>query len=77
MQSAKRAIDGIENLLESFRESDESLLQDLRELLGKSGLDSGGIDSVPYYENPFFNRNWEYHNLGSANWLQRIQRHAH
>ena len=35
-------------------------------------MDVTPIDAIPYYENPFFNRNWEYHNLGSANWLQRI-----
>ncbi|OOF32108.1 hypothetical protein [Salinivibrio proteolyticus] len=72
MQSAHDAIAGIEHLLESFHKSDESLLGDLRAILEKCGLDATAIDTIPYYENPFFNRNWEYHNLGSANWLQRI-----
>ncbi|MCR9189760.1 MAG: hypothetical protein NXH96_13305 [Alteromonadaceae bacterium] len=72
MQSAHDAITGIEHLLESFHKSDESLLEDLRAILEKCGLDVTAIDAIPYYENPFFNRNWEYHNLGSANWLQRI-----
>lgn len=73
MQSAHSAIAGIEHLLESFHKSDESLLEDLQAILEKCGLDATGIDSIPYYENPFFNRNWEYHNLGSVNWLQRIR----
>lgn len=72
MQSAHDAIAGIEHLLDSFHKSDESLLEDLRAILEKCGLDATAIDAIPYYENPFFNRNWEYHNLGSANWLQRI-----
>lgn len=72
MQSAHDAIAGIEHLLESLHKSDESLLEDLRAILEKCGLDTAAIDAIPYYENPFFNRNWEYHNLGSANWLQRI-----
>lgn len=72
MQSAHDAIAGIEHLLESFHKSDESLLEDLRATLEKCDLDATAIDAIPYYENPFFNRNWEYHNLGSANLLQRI-----
>lgn len=72
MQSARDAIACIKHLLESFQKSDESLLDDLRVLLEKCGLDATSIDVIPYYENPFFNRNWEYHNLGSSNWLQRI-----
>ena len=73
MQSAHTAINGIEHLLESFHKSDESLLQDLRALLEKCGLDSTPIEAIPYYENPFLNWNWDYHNIGSANWLQRIR----
>lgn len=72
MQSAHDAIAGIKHLLESFHKSDESLLEDLRAILEKCSLDATAIDAIPYYENPFFNRNWEYHNLGSVNWLQRI-----
>lgn len=73
MQSAHDAIAGIEHLLGSFHKSDESLLEDLRAILNKFGLDATAIDAIPYYENPFSNRNWEYHNLGSVNWLQRIR----
>lgn len=72
MQSAREAIAGIKHLLESFHKSDESLLEDFRATLEKSGLDSTAIDAIPYHENPFLNRNWEYHNIGTANWLQRI-----
>lgn len=73
MQSARDAISGIDHLLDSFHKSDESLLDDLRSLLDKCGLDAAKIEAIPYYENPFFNRNWEHHNLGSENWLQRIR----
>src|SRR5690554_3112190 len=49
MQSAHDAIAGIEHLLESFHKSDESLLEDLRAILEKCGLDATAIDAIPYY----------------------------
>lgn len=73
MQSARRAVAGIEHLLESFHKSDESLLGDLQAIFEKCGLDTTVIGTIPYYENRFLNRNWEFHNLGSPNWLQRIR----
>lgn len=73
MQSAHDAIAGIEHLLESFRKSDECLPEDLWATLEKCGFDATAIDAIPYHENLFFDRNWEYHNLGSANWLQRVR----
>ena len=59
----------IEALLEHYRQSDETASKDLRELVQRLGYDLAPLESLPYYENPFEVRNWEYHNLGSPNAL--------
>ena len=71
--SAYDAVDGIQNLLESLHQSDETLKQDFESFLYKKGISKELFDDVPYYENPFENRNWESHNLGTPNWLQRLR----
>lgn len=73
IKSAYDAVDGIKGLLDNFHASDKSLPDDFHVLLSKKGIAKESFDDVPYYENPFFNRNWEYHNLGTPNWLQRIR----
>ena len=37
------------------------------------GLDIRKYESVPYYENPFINRNWEMHNIGSKNRITKLK----
>ena len=69
----------IEDLLEHYRRSDELVLDDLKEFLKRLDYDVAALESVPYYENPFVNRNWEFHNIGSPNsllHLQTLQRYA-
>lgn len=73
IRSAYDAIDGIKGLLERFHESDENLQSDFESLLIKKGVSKEAFKDIPYYENPFINRNWENHNLGAPNWLQRIR----
>ncbi len=71
--SAYDAISGIENLLESFHKSDESLKADFEALLVRKGISPELFRDIPYYKHPFENRNWESHNLGTPNWLQRLR----
>ena len=59
----------MEALLEDYRQSDERAPEDLRELVQRLGYNLAPLESLPYYENPFERRNWEYHNLGSPNAL--------
>ncbi|RTR34934.1 hypothetical protein [Shewanella atlantica] len=73
IESAYDAVGGIENLLESFHKSDESLKIDFEGLLLRKDISPELFHDVPYYENPFENRNWESHNLGTPNWLQRLR----
>lgn len=71
--SAYDAVNGIENLLELLHKSDNSLKVDFEVLLVKKGISPELFNDIPYYENPFDNRNWESHNLGTPNWLQRLR----
>lgn len=48
-------------------DSEEVLDKDLNILFSKADLDIKSLDKIPYYENPFSNRNWELHNLGRLN----------
>ena len=59
----------VEVLLNHYRESDEKAPEELKTFLLQLGYDLTLLESVPYYENPFENRNWEPHNLGSPNVL--------
>ena len=62
-------IKDVEALLEYYRESDERAPEELKTFLQTLGYDLTLLELVPYYENPFENRNWERHNLGSPNVL--------
>ena len=53
-------------------ESSENLKIDLKELFNKAKLDINELNKVPYYENPFENRNWEMHNIGRPNFFSHI-----
>lgn len=71
--SAYDAVNGIGDLLELLHQSDESLKLDFEALLSNKGISLELFNDIPYYENPFENRNWESHNLGTPNWLQRLR----
>lgn len=51
----------------SLSDSSETLESDLKSLFKKAGLDYSKIEQIPYYENPFASRNWEYHNISLPN----------
>jgi len=69
-----KAIDLIYNYCNTCAESDssETLEKDLKLLLKRAGLCYNEIEKIPYYENPFSQRNWEYHNLGLPNHFANI-----
>ncbi|MEP0367240.1 MAG: hypothetical protein ABJN36_05120 [Cyclobacteriaceae bacterium] len=68
-------IDLINNYCETCSNSDSSeiLERDLKDLFSKAGLDYRKIERVPYYENPFALRNWEYHNIGLPNLFSNLR----
>jgi len=67
-------IETIKNYCDLCAKSDssESLRSDLKTLIEKAGLDLSIFDDIPYYENPFENRNCEMHNLGRPNFFSHI-----
>ncbi len=73
IKSANDAVAGIENLLKGLHKSDKDLIEDFNSLCRKKGIDKSIFSDIPYYENPFENRNWETHNLGTPNWLNRLR----
>ena len=73
IKSANEAVTGIENLLKGLHQSDKKLIDDFNLLLSKKGIDKSKFADIPYFENPFENRNWETHNLGTPNWLNRLR----
>ncbi|WP_317201053.1 hypothetical protein [Janthinobacterium sp.] len=60
-------IDRILEILSHFAESDTTLNEEIRRHLKSLGYDVAAFDSVPYFKNPFFNRNWEMHALAVNN----------
>jgi hypothetical protein len=61
------AVDRIAELLGYFAEADASLNDEIRRYLKSLGYDLAAFDEVPYFENPFLNRNWEMHALAANN----------
>lgn len=57
----------------SISDEAETLENDLKCLLTKAGLDYSKIEAVPYYENPFSSRNWEYHNIALPNLFSHLK----
>lgn len=73
MRTCQENIDYLSSLHDSFRESDERLQVDFEHLLERKGIDPKLFCDIPYYENPFQNRNWGLHNLGIPNRMQRLK----
>ncbi|OEE70052.1 hypothetical protein A1OO_04565 [Enterovibrio norvegicus FF-33] len=71
--SARKAIEGIEGLLDRLEKSDKNLMADFNKLIQSKGIPPELFEDVPYYENPLVVRNWEDHNLARQNWLQRLR----
>lgn len=56
-------------VLSTLAVSDATLNDEIRSHLKALGYELGGYDKVPYFKNPFFNRNWETHSLLVTNTL--------
>lgn len=61
------AVVRIEELLNYFSETDTTLNDEIRQHLKSLGYDLAAFDNVPYFKNPFINRNWEMHALAAYN----------
>ena len=65
----REQVERVGELFDHYRLSDEALPSELRAFVERLGYDVGPLETVPYYDNPFEQRNWELHNLGSRNVL--------
>lgn len=75
MEIVERNFDEIENFIEHFELSDNYLMADLKSLCKLTGWDFERIEQIPYYENPFYIRNWEMHNIGRPNIMKNARMH--
>ncbi len=66
-------ISGLQNMHSWISSSNDKLEDDLKKLMQKVGCDSEKLNSVPYYENPFINRDWETIALGFPNWMNALR----
>jgi len=73
LDCANEAVRHIEEFLQILHDSDRNIPKDLADLLGRKGLGSELFSDIPYYENPFENRNWEIHNLAFNNCMQSLR----
>ena len=73
LTNIRNDLDFIEKLTQSLRESDEDLLKEFHSMLARKNISLSIFSDVRYYENPFVNRNWEFHNIGVPNWLTRVR----
>lgn len=64
-----KAVQRLAELLTYFSDCDSSLNEEVRTHLKLLGYDLTAYDTVPYFKNPFFNRNWEMHALAANNTL--------
>lgn len=66
---AERAVSRLSEILSRFSEADSLLNEEIKSHLSALGYDLTAYDNVPYYKNPFYNRNWEMHALAANNTL--------
>lgn len=59
----------LEKVLDYLNNSYDHLDQDTKSLLMKLGVGVEAYANLPYYENPFVNRDWEMRVLGLNNWM--------
>lgn len=67
-------LDNIEQLLDSANDRFGTLADDIANFLDSIGVDSSQFREVSYYNNPFFNIDWEFYNIGVPNWFAEIKK---
>ena len=67
IETIDKNFDEIEDFAKRFEISDGYFVKSFYKLCDQFGWDTEKLDQLPYYENPFFEPNWEIHNLGRPN----------
>lgn len=66
-------IELISDALKKIAGDDELLHQEVTEFLISLGYDIEILERVSYNNNPLINRNWELHNIGWPNWINKLR----
>lgn len=66
-------LNGIEKFIEHFEFSDRCMIGVLEKLCKRLNWDFSKLEQIPYYENPFYEPNWEIHNLGRNNLMREVK----
>ncbi len=72
LSSVEESFEHLKEILDSFAESDNCLMEDIKKECKKVGIDISLLDSISYYENSLINRNWENHNLAVPNFCNHL-----
>lgn len=72
MDDLKMVTKWMEDRFSEFEDSDKNLTNEIIDLLKKNGKDTQWLNTMPYYQNPFDNRNWELYNIGMSNVSQKL-----
>ena len=64
-----KSVERLAAILRDLADRDTTLNAEVQSHLKALGYDTSSYDAVPYFRNPFFNRNWETHALAVNNTL--------
>ena len=73
LQNLDELLEHVDQLFGEFSASDNRLNEEIRDFLSKLGYNLAAYDVIPYYENPFVNRNWELHALATTNVMNHVK----
>lgn len=71
-EQLKKKLARIDEIHEYLADSDAALNAEIRGHIEELNFDLAPYDAVPYYSNPFVNRNWEMHALATRNTMTDI-----
>lgn len=72
-RETENAFDNIVSNIDFLGQSDRDTEIELKKLCEQAGVDFSMFENIPYYKNPFCNRNWETHNLALPNWIKHTK----
>ena len=67
VEAINTELERLRSVTDVFSTTDDGLEEELRQCANILGWDFGKYEALSYHERPFFNRNWELHNLGVPN----------
>jgi len=72
IKNVRDLVEDVDEVNRYFEESDELIMKEMLGFLRELGYDTAKVERVPYYKNPFSNRNWEMRNLRLRNTMTML-----